>query len=274
MEAHEAIVAGLLGVAALYAFHRRGDPPDRLLTLVALWICVTGIIGLPLAAYGTPPWTYIRLALRLTGPPLLLVIAEESVRSPDHPGSRKASLGFAAGIWVAAVIGLIWSGGGAMFEARFDRILPLQLGVTAWMAMLAVTFPAALLTIVSAAFRRLNPGLAGIVATLLIGSEAWAAIDTRWGSGAIELGIPITYRNLFTLALAGLALAKALTGWRWFDSAASTGPTQSQDERPSKAPEQKTGPSAKKRAASKDKSKPSEAKRSVPSKKKGKKGRR
>lgn len=220
VEAHEALVAGALGLAALYAHHRRGDPMDRILALVALWICVTGIAGLPLAEHGDP-WRYIRLGLRLTGPPLLLVTCEESVRTLEHLGSRKMSIGFAVVLWVASVVGLIWAGGGSMFEARFDWFLPLQLGVTPWMAILAITFVAALLTLLPAAFRRLNPGFGGMAAMVLLTSEAWAAIDPRWGSGAVHIGFALSYRTLLTLVLAGLALVKAFQGGAWTMSAAA-----------------------------------------------------
>ncbi len=221
VEAHEALVAGVLGLAALFAYQRRGDPIDRLLALGVLWICVTGVAGLPLAEHGDP-WRIIRLALRLTGPPILLFICEDSVRTVEHPGSRKTSIGFAIAIWIAAVGGLIWAGGGTMFEARFDRFLPLNVGVTAWMAILAVTFAAALLTIIPAGLRQLNPGLGGFVALLLLTSEAWAAIDPRWGSGAVEIGFSLSYRTLFTLVLAGFALLKAFKGFNWLNSAGYT----------------------------------------------------
>jgi hypothetical protein len=220
VEAHEALVAGVLGLAALYAHHRRGDPVDRLLALVALWICVTGIAGLPLAEHGDP-WRYIRLALRLTGPPLLLVACEESVRTSSHPGSRRLSWGFAIVLWIGSVAGLIWARGGSMFEARFDWFMPLQLGVTPWMLVLALTFSMALLTLVPAAFRRLDPGYGGVTAMLLLTSEAWAAIDPRWGSGALDLGFSLSYRTVLTLALAGIAVLKAFKGFGWMQSAAA-----------------------------------------------------
>ena len=271
VEAHEALVAGVLGLAALFAFQRRGDPIDRLLALGALWICITGIAGLPLAEHGDP-WRIIRLALRLTGPPILLFICEDSVRTAQHPGSRKTSVGFAIAIWVAAVSGLIWANGGTMFEARFDWFLPLNVGVTAWMAILAVTFAAALLTLAPAGIRLLNPGFGGICAMLLLTSEAWAAIDPRWGSGAVNIGFSLSYRTLFTLLLAGAALLKAFKGFSWLNSAGYVpGKPKRSDEKEASTSDEDDVPAEKTKKSRKSATK---SRQSSPAQKKGARGKK
>ena len=206
VEAHEALVAGVLGIASLHAYGRRRDPIDRTLALVALWICVTGIAGLLLAQLGDP-WRYVRLALRLTGPVLLLVVAEESVRTADYGGTRRNSLIFAGLLWGLALGGVIYRQGRALVDISLEPVgYPLNMGVTAWMALVAISAVGALLSVAPAAFRRIKPGLGGIAATVLLASELWAAVDPRWGTGALG---PVSYRTLLTLGLALLAFLKA-----------------------------------------------------------------
>lgn len=229
MAAHEALIAGVLGLAALYSWQRRRDPVDRWLALGALWICVTGIISLLIATLDDPA-RYIRLAIRLTGPPILLVICEESVRTRTAPGSRTTSLAFATAVWLAAVIAMVYYNGGVLGGANVTIPIlgpEISFGITAWMAILAVSFLAALLTIIPAALKRVNPGSAGLAAMLLLFSEAWAAVDPRWGAGSIEIGAVISYRSLLTFVLAGVALLKAhQPGWTWLRSAAATDPIE------------------------------------------------
>ena len=207
VEAHEALVAGLLGLAVLHAHSRKRDPGDRILAAVLFWICLSGVLGLLLAQVDGAVWRYVRVALRLTGPALLLVTCEESVRTKDYGGSRRNSLLFAAVVWGLALFGLFYRHGRALADVSLERIgYPLQMGVTVWMAILAITTIGALLAIVPAAFRRISPGLAGGVALLLLASESWAALDTRWSTGMVG---PVSLRSLFTVALALVALAKA-----------------------------------------------------------------
>jgi hypothetical protein len=221
VEAHEALIAGVLGLAALYAWQRRRDPIDRWFAIATLFICLTGSIGMILAQYDDP-WRYIRLALRLAGPPAMLVILEEAVRSASNPGSRRTSLGFAGFLWALAVGVLIYYGGGTIVELQLPFLEEAQFGVTAWMAMLAVCTLAGLLTVLPAAFRRDSPGFAGIAAMFLLLSEAWAAVDPRWGSGAVGIGINLSYRSLLTFALAAVGLYKAqAAGAGWLMSSVS-----------------------------------------------------
>jgi hypothetical protein len=88
-----------------------------------------------------------------------------------------------------------------------ERIgIPLQMGVTAWMGILAITTIGALLSLVPALARKIRPGYAGLAALILLGSEMWAAVDPRWGSG---MAGPVSYRTLLTLGLAAVGLWKA-----------------------------------------------------------------
>lgn len=173
-----------------------------------LWICVTGIAGMLLAQFDDPA-RYVRLALRLTGPPILLLLCEESVRTAGEPGSRKTSIGFALLIWAAAVGALIYFRGAPLGEFRLSFLDDLQMGVTVWMAMLGVCFLAAVLTVLPALFKRVSPGLGGLAALLLLGSETWAAVDPRWSTGALSFGAIFSYRSLLTFGLAVVALVKA-----------------------------------------------------------------
>lgn len=208
-------------MAALYAWQRRRDPIDRWFAIATLFICLTGSIGMILAQYDDP-WRYVRLALRLAGPPAMLVIVEEAVRSGTNPGSRRTSMGFAGFLWVLSVGALVYYGGGTIVELQLPFLDEAQFGVTAWMAMLAVCTLAGLLTVLPAAFRRDNPGFAGVAAMLLLLSEAWAAVDPRWGSGAVGIGINLSYRSLLTFALAAVGLYKAqATGAAWLMSSVS-----------------------------------------------------
>jgi hypothetical protein len=229
VEAHEALIAGVLGLASLYSWQRRRDPVDRWLALAALWICVTGIVSLLIAQLDDPV-RYVRLALRLSGPPLLLIICEESVRTRTTPGNRTSSLAFATAVWLAAVIAMIYYRGGVLggSNVQLSFLGPeVSFGITAWMAIVSVSFLAALLTIVPSALRKINPGFAGVAALLLLFSEAWAAVDPRWSVGTIELGASISYRSLLTFALAAVALLKAhQTGWAWLLSAAAVDPPE------------------------------------------------
>lgn len=224
---------------------------DKWLALVTLWICVTGSIGMVLAQLDDP-WRYIRLALRLSGPPLLLVVCEEAVRTGRTPGSRRTSLTFASVVWVAAVGTLIYFEGGTIVELQLPFFDNTQVGVTAWMAMLAVCFFSALLTVVPALTRRVNPGFAGVAATIILFSESWAAVDPRWGSGALSVSENLTYRSLLTFALAIIGLAKAHSdGLLWLMSGAATDPPD--DLKPKKKPTKKIEPASKpKRKAKKE----------------------
>lgn len=221
VEAHEALIAGVLGLAALYAWQRRRDPADRWFAIATLFICLTGSVGMILAQYDDP-WRYIRLALRLAGPPAMLVVIEESVRSAANPGNRRTSLGFASFLWVLAVGALIYYGGGTIVELQLPILVEARFGVTAWMAMLAVCTLAGLLTVLPAAFRRDSPGFAGVAAMLLLLSESWAAVDPRWGSGALGIGVNLSYRSVLTFLLAAAGLYKAqAAGAAWLMSSVS-----------------------------------------------------
>jgi hypothetical protein len=223
MEAHEALIVGVLGLAALYAWQRRRDPVDRWLALGVLWICLTGVLGLLLGRFGETVG-YVRLALRLTGPPVLLLLCEESVRSAANPGSRRTSVAFAAAVWALSVGALVYYGRGPLGGTNLV-LGDLTFGVTSWMAVLGLCFVAALLTVVPAAFRRIFPGFAGLAALLLLGSETLAAIDSRWNSGALSFADSVSYRSLLTFALAALAILKAhQPSWTWLTSGAARDP--------------------------------------------------
>lgn len=203
-------MGGVLGVAMLLAYSKRRDPVDRSLAIAMLWICVTGILGLLLSQVASAGLNYFRMALRLTGPVLLLVVCEESVRVEGYGGSRKNSLLFGGVLWALAVGGYVYRAGNALADnVDLSRIgIGARVGVTAWMALVLIAAVGALLAVVPAAVRRIKPGLAGIAALVLLASELWASVDAQWNTGAAG---PLTYRTLLTLGLSLLAFVKAFS---------------------------------------------------------------
>jgi hypothetical protein len=228
VQAQEAIVLGVLGLAAIFAWRRHGDGGDRWLALGCLWISLMGSLVLLLVQLGDQ-WAYPVMALRLTAAPVLVLILEETLRGGTDKRKRRHALLFALFTWLCATGLYVYYD--HLHDGPVARLTLAPLGVdvrftvSAWMVLLALAGLTVVATLIAAAVERVWPGLAGWVATVLVISEVAAVVDGRWAHGALSWDRDLTYRTVLTLSLTALLLIKGLKARAgWLQSAAGQTP--------------------------------------------------